>query len=811
MIEPRYNRDENGCPKKTYKPCEDNEICVNDVCVPCQTEHTVTQGGMCTAVCKDCIENLFCLKGICQSYNPDCETTGQKGEFCSDECPCITAYGLYCNADVCECQEIGQNGDCSVCPCQKGLVCTKDKICKKPCDTISDCVDCEKCDVDADEDSELKVCQWDQAVYHKKSKDEECEKDCECITGKCDKETGKCGAQTTCDPECKECQDCVDSEIAGVKECVWNEIYHSKALGESCTMDCECAAGLECENGTCSQADCDPPCEDCEICTSDEKGGKSCKWDLTVYKAKKSGEECVSNCECADDLVCFAGVCTKACEDELECTFCEECANNRCQTKPEVFHVKDAGDYCVENCECKSNSCVSACSLVEKCLDVQPEIIDRVKSCGGLKDSGSDFVNCLDEKLNSTCSCDKFCRPDDEQCLDLCPACKRWQALSLAFPDNEEIQNLFQFNNQKICEKKKNQPKIKCNTCYKYDAVQKKCVIDNSVDQQKKLNEQCKDDCMCEPPYRCYGGKCRSCAVFLNEGDSCAHAPYCCADGLTCKDGTCKQKKIKCNFDFECPDNGTCQKGACSNGECTFVGSGGCETDEDCSGAQKCVDGCCSQKPCEVPCGDKERCVNGVCTPITIKQGNSCTVDGCNPNNPQTCCDDESVCVPIEEGSSMGICKKKEKTKCGEVTCKEGFSCCTTEDDQGNETKTCMVQCPKPCTKCETDADCGSKGMCNQDHCCASISCTTDSDCCTGCCHRATNLCVPKSMGCTSVTLFDCGDGHISGRIYCNPCERNCGDWCAHWKNSCTPDTKSDLTEAAREAASESKGGRGAV
>ena len=157
----------------------------------------------------------------------------------------------------------------------------------------------------------------------------------------------------TCDPACKDSEDCIKGE--GDKcEC------REKDKPAVCDLACEDGkTKCECTNDVCAcvpvnaQANkCDPACKDSEECITDKEGKSSCE-----VKENKPAEEC----KCDDSTTCPDGDKSKCAKSENSCKCedgkdCPDNDKNKCESdKPASVNVcdgKSENDSCGENMAC---------------------------------------------------------------------------------------------------------------------------------------------------------------------------------------------------------------------------------------------------------------------------------------------------------------------------------------------------------------------------------------------------------------------------------------------------------------------------
>ena len=246
--------------------------------------------------------------------------------------------------------------------------------------------------------------------------------------------------------------------------------------------------------------------------------------------------------------------------------------------------------------------------------------------------------------------------------------------------------------------------------------------------------------------------------------DGCGASCGKCAEGESCKDGSCQAGPCEpdcagaeCGDDGcggscgQCPGGWKCQMGHCAtecqpncaNKEC---GDDGCDgLCGSCSVGESCVDGACQAGPCEPDCtglecgddgcegscgacGDSETCAEGTCIGICQPdcQGKECGNDGC-----------DGSCGVCEPGFSCNgnVCKEGCEPDCAGKQCGDngcGESCGTCPPGEVCTEGGCSPECVPSCDgkDCGPDGCGGSCGNCPKDFSCDNGSCVQDPDGC---------------------------------------------------------------------------------
>lgn len=192
--------------------------------------------------------------------------------------------------------------------------------------------------------------------------------------------------------------------------------------------------------------------------------------------------------------------------------------------------------------------------------------------------------------------------------------------------------------------------------------------------------------------------------------------PQTCGNGITepgeeCDDGNfdeedgCKRNcKFTCHINSDCDDSNSCTTDICESATNLKI----CRHFNN-------SDPCNDRSRCSV----KERCQNGTCTPLKMKDcndNNQCTQDFCDPSTDTDCrhepvptpanCDDGNPCTDNDYCDETGACVPEGMCDCS------GTGSCSTWDD-GNPCNgtlecvgsTCILRpftgCPSPSSECK--------------------------------------------------------------------------------------------------------------
>ncbi|MFC1612738.1 hypothetical protein ACFL23_00205 [Patescibacteria group bacterium] len=415
------------------------KICCGGVGWCCETDNDCGNNGLCNSnyLCEYtylkvngsvCASSEECASGYCNN-GKCCDS----GTCCYDDDDCSTGYechyNKYCVEKVDTRKEIGEvcyaSSTCKSENCANYVCCEAGKTCCSINDHCDSGYLCDTsnyyCELNLKADGE--VC----------SNNSECESPY-CLHSRCRSSSPYCG-DGHCDngEECDVCQQDCGNCRAGIGEqclsqidcgdyycvhniCRENSTYcgdtfcDSDESCSSCTSDCGscslkidgavCNANSECANNYCVHGKCrssstycgDSNCDTGETCDD-------CSDDCGLC-SKPDGSDCVNSGECKN-WHCVHGKCRSS---ETYCgdTFCdrgESCSS--CTSDCGACSLKDTGETCGANSECKNNHCVhSKCRSSETYCgdtfcDSGETCVDCVKDCGQCEDDEFTAINSM--------------------------------------------------------------------------------------------------------------------------------------------------------------------------------------------------------------------------------------------------------------------------------------------------------------------------------------------------------------------------------------------------------------------------------
>ena len=630
-------------------------------------------------------------------------------------------------------------------------------------------------------------------------------KDCDggCTPNCAGKECGSDGCGGSCG-SCTGNENCMNGQCVApcVPNCIGKECG-SNGCGGVCGS---CPPGETCEAGICEpipsecgditfEGCCDGDtlfwCENGQIHSYNCAAG-SCGWDGEdgYYNCGTSGGSDPSGQHPKDCGGCQPDCTEKECGDDGcggACGFCgplESCISGACvpDCTPDCTGKNCGPDGCGGSCgACPAGQVCTVAGLCEIPADPCGDIgyvgccdgdtlvwceNNELKSlnCGSCGwDGNNGFYNCgfegADPSGEHPLACDGGCLPDctdkecgDDGCGGSCGACGDGEVCSaggMCVADDEcgdvTYAGYCDGNTLVWCE----DGKLYSSDCGLYGSYLCQWVPDNEG-YYCVYQSPCEPDCVAK---ECgddgCGGTCGACPPDMScDGGVCIEEP-CTPDcaGKECGDDGCGDLCGTCGAGFHC-DAFTCLPDcvpACSDKACGADGCGGsCGT---CPEDQNCVDGVCTEGPCEVDCNDKE-CGDDGC-------GGSCGACG----DGETC--EDGICVQVCQPDCAG-------KQCGDDSC--SGSCGTCPPGYSCVTGVCEEGCEPDCAGKECGGD-GCGGSCG--------ACADGLSCQGGVC---ADLCLPKCDG------KQCGPDGCGGS--CGDCPK---DWsCDEAAGACVQDPTGD-------------------
>ncbi len=732
--------------------CDDGNACTDDSCAaklgcqhadsktPCSDSNPCTVGDACKdAACKptgpkDCSDGDNCTLDACDAVDGSCDVTLLEG------------CGGFCNTPK-DCKDDGNPCTDWACPTGKCEVSYN----SQPCDDKDACSEKDTCDkgkcggatVNCDDKN---VCS-----------DDSCDIGTGCVH-LANASTCTDGAVCTVADVCKDqacqtgpvanCDDlnaCTFDTCLADKGCVHTTGGQACSDGNPCTQGDACV-GANCVGGTAKS------CDDSNGCTADSCSVVS---GACVYaKVPGCGAGCVADKDCVGGLVpclplsCMSGVCaavesTATCDDGSVCTTGDGCSGGACAGK-----AKDCND---------ANGCTA-------------------DSCDAKK-------GCQYSELSGACEDGDLCSVMDQCQAGLC----------------------------------KGGPVQQCDDG-------NPCTVDGC---DAKAGCQFADGAGgCDDANPCTtGDQCAKGACLPGAASPCDDGNGCTADSCDPKTAKCGHADVAgcgaaCAADSDCKDdNNPCTASVCANGACSLAATASaCDDGNPCTSGDSCKaslclgtsavcqDGnLCTDDSCDpktgcvfaankAPCASGNACLTGeACNAkacgggqaVNCNDGNSCTLDQCNPkagcqytatNAP---CDDGSPCS-IEDECGDGVCLGGTYLPCDDG---DGCTADTCDTAKGGCVFTPLVGCGKlcaankdcpaddsPCTEpvcaagvcvvafvdqpCNDGDACSSGDLCNGGVCGGTENACDDGNPCT------TDLCLGAGKGCShALAKGPCDDG----------------------------------------------------
>jgi hypothetical protein len=281
----------------------------------------IPAGGACLSG-GECVDGLYCHKGVADTCPGICRVPAQAGESCADNARC--AHGLSCEGGQCEAPVYAKAGD----PCPDGrcpfasFSCPANQICRDDlwCDRVT-----ATCKLGLLEGETCGMMTLGTTSYLAN-----CASGLWCdnpglATGICRKPSALGGPCGWASYSCQSGLHC-SGYVSGAKTVQLGTCVGPLAVGGDCSRDTDCQTGLVCNSNTCK-----PP--------------------------SPSSEACLSDSTCASGLVCQSGLCQAPrypgdpCDDTHACTF-GRCMNGTCRPHAKV------GQPCLAPGDCATGSCV---------------------------------------------------------------------------------------------------------------------------------------------------------------------------------------------------------------------------------------------------------------------------------------------------------------------------------------------------------------------------------------------------------------------------------------------------------------------
>ena len=311
----------------------------------------------------------------------------------------------------------------------------------------------------------------------------------------------------------------------------------SGALGE---LGDECTAGGDCESGFCNE----DVCSECEA-NGDCEGDQECMEDQDLGyficgEAKgELGDECVEGADCQSGF-CREEVCSE-CEGDNDCPGAQTCVEDA-----------DLGYYV--------------------CLGGEGELGD---ACTEGADCASGFCNeevCSECEGNGDCEGSSICVEDTELGYFVCEEEAELAALGEACTEGVDCESGF--CNEEVCSECENNEDC---------AGANECVEDTDLGYfvcqggAAALGEACTEGADCESGF-CNEEVCSECEF----GDDCDGTQECVEDADL---GYYVCEGVLAGLGETCTEGADCESGFCNENVCSE-----CEVNEDCGGANECVE-----------------------------------------------------------------------------------------------------------------------------------------------------------------------------------------------------------------------------
>ena len=724
-----------SCQRCSNRVCVKNGCNSNEECVKTAANPNGECKVLCTNIqywtgfqCEDCPPNAICDGGkdyTCQEgyykEGTDCLPCpienvlrcDSGGLFCNEgyfkengTCvPCPTPTLTYCNLN----SEPANNTDIKGCPryvyesCDLGQTCVNNN-CVCGVNTLSSGEDCSLCQTSCR--SGL-ICDTDYICVEDEPTPEPdnicspaCPADQECISGNC-----VCISLGTLNSSCSnncpcnsglECQSgtCIEPEVNECENLPENE-------GDSCTAECGCANGLYCVYGTCAYTNC------CDGDSECESQSLTCEYD---------GYSC--SCVCPEILTCdnegtFGnGDCMNAGTDFEMQTVWYNGEFGRYQTCC-LKQRPILGEYCSPECEkgCGDGTVCGGGNVSETCCPSElPKQIgaDCHSACG----CGEGFV-CKNIDSNSMGSCQiapNTCPTTlpslNASCYEVCGCADGYTCTDI----NSAGMGVCKNSKEVCCEKCTTGQRCSSSDNYKTCS----CIACGTLPVTE--NASCYEDCGCGDGYTCTDVNSAGMGVCKNSKEVCCE---------------------KCITGQRCSSSDNYKTCSCANcGTLPSTANETCYTDCGCSGDMECYD-------------DNSDGV-GICRqscPTTLPDniGDSCSIAcGCGTQGGESDLDDNFFCDWYSDDNTKGLCSTICEERCYNV---------------------CNNNLGKPC-QCQLDGNCPAtqSSSCSSCVCPNSLPSTAGSECYIGCGCASGLTCTPDKIPNTIYEILNRKETSYKGR-----------------------------------------------
>ncbi len=779
-------------------PCNDDEVCTIDRCLPelgcqflpkdggcndgniCTKQDYCSQGACVPGETLACDDGNDCTEDRCDPQvgcvNTATEEACDDGDPCTSNDSCSRGYcrgdnvqpddGVYCNGtEVCD----SQSGDwSSINPisCNDGIACTVDS-CNEDGEDCAHVADHEACDDDnpCTEDS----CSLTEGCVHEFL---DFNSPCDLIPGideVC--QQGQCVYACTSDFDCVDAVACtIDYCDPATGHCRHDALHDFCSDGLWCNGEESCDVLLGCMPGTA------PDCNDNAYCTQDR-----CDETLNACVHTPNHTACNDYNDCTVDLCTTAEGCiyedrNGVCDDGNPCTIGDSCFDGYCKSGDNQLVCDDGNDCTDDSCspglgcvyQANARSCNDGdpCTDYDVCLDGECHGISKecddgnycngTETCDGNGCQSGEPVSCDDFV---TCTIDS-CSPDSDSCVhepdhSLCesdnpcrinPTCTAvgctYDTLADGEVCREEEEGEDWICRSGICVS----PCTQNEDCDDgFDCTQDLCP-EAEASEETRYCTHTAQHAFCDDSLYCTGTD-EFCSPFNPEADArgCVPGtPIVCDDGVDCTLDRCDENSQGCVVDLvddACVNGNPCTSGTCTSTGCVFSSiEGSCEDANPCTVDDVCLDGQCVGQPKN--CDDN----------------NPCTIDLCDAGGCRS--------VQVANGTACG--SDLVSRVCVDGQCTQGCQSWTDCEDDGID---CTVTyCDTVSHSCVTSA--------------IDILCD-DNLYCNG--HETCDL----NSGCVSGDAIECGEGASPCEtLHCDEQSDSCvfhfdDDWCAD-DNPCT-------------------------
>ena len=360
--------------------CDDGNGCTDETCE--------IESGRCFVTTREgpCEDGLYCTVGD-QCVNRICVSGSADDALCEDGTPCTD--------HVCDAEQ-GCQSTTNTATCDDGVACTLDDVCSDGvCSGVPDCLESERCnplsglcsagplcilDSDCDDGNECTadICDIEAGICRFDNHDAPCDDGIACTQNdRC--RDGACTAGTPTAQQCDDGNDCTDDVCNPMTGCSYRPNTGPCDDGIDCTTEDLCADGL-CTAGVPRAA----RCNDGNVCTDD-----ACN-PVEGCEHSNNQASCVDSIDCTINDLCVDGACTAGAPTAQRCDDGNVCTDNVCNAvtgclNPPNTAPCDNGVDCTVGDRCAEGQCIAGVPQHDRCDDgdvCTDDLCDPEIGCG---------------------------------------------------------------------------------------------------------------------------------------------------------------------------------------------------------------------------------------------------------------------------------------------------------------------------------------------------------------------------------------------------------------------------------------------